>query len=203
MRNTKKDRRSERVLSSHRLVLTILGPTGAEVLKEIIMTVDISKHGVRARGRRTLQPNWKGTLVQLNSGRQVPCRVTWQVKPTAEADYRETGIEIQANFDFWGRSFTSGDLEWLEAPVLIKSATVPPEKLLQALRNSAAFQGSSNGELLEAVWCGLVEQMEERRVFTRAELVAAIQKISHNMLEKATVRSLASQPSNGAVANAS
>ena len=180
MRKSAKERRSERVAAVHRMMLTILSPTGAELLKEIIITVDVSRHGARVRGRRTLQPNWKGTLVQLSSGRQVPCRVSWQVKPTPEADYFETGVEIMANFDFWGRSFSSGDLESLEAPILIENAGLPPEELLQALRNASG----GNGELLEAVWCGLVEQMEERKVFTRAELVASIRKVSQMMLDK-------------------
>ena len=52
---SRKDRRSERVPAVHRLMLTILSPTGAELLKEIIISVDVSKHGARVRGRRTLQ----------------------------------------------------------------------------------------------------------------------------------------------------
>ena len=142
---SRKDRRSERVPAVHRLMLTILSPAGAELLKEIIISVDVSKHGARVRGRRTLQPNWKGTLVQLSSGRQVPCRVSWQVKPTAEAEYFETGIEIMANFDFWGHAFSDGDLALAEATTLIENSSLPAEELLEELRKASAFQASESG----------------------------------------------------------
>src|ERR1019366_10189315 len=115
MRKSKMDRRSERVLVVHRLLLTIFSPGGAELLKEIVTTLDISKHGARVRGRRTLQENWKGTLTHLSSDRQVPCRVSWQSKSNTDGEYFESGIEILADFDFWDSCFSNGDLALAEA----------------------------------------------------------------------------------------
>ena len=184
MRKSKMDRRSERVLVAHRLLLTIFCPGGAELLKEIVTTLDISKHGARIRGRRTLQENWNGTLTHLSSDRQVPCRVSWQIKPNPDAEYFESGIEILADFEFWGRTFSNGDLELAEATSEIEDLTLPPEELLEQLREASAFQVGENGKLLEAIWCGLVEQMEEQKVITRAELLASIRKMSMLTLDK-------------------
>ena len=178
MRTSKKDRRSERIPVAHRLILSILGVSGAEMLKEIITTVEVSQHGARIRGRRTLQRDWKGMFVQLSSGRQAPVRVVWQVKPSEEAEFYESGVEILAEFNFWGRAFASPDLEPEQAGIAIEEAAVTPEEFLQELKKSSAFRSDQNGKLLEAMWCGLIEQLEERRLLTRKELVAAIRKVA-------------------------
>lgn len=177
MRTSRKDRRSERVPATHRLMLTILGPSGAEVLKEIVTTVEISQHGARLRGRRTLQTNWQGILVQLSSGRQASFRVVWQTKPASALEYMESGVELLANFSFWERTFSNPDAEPAAAEIVIETATVGPEELLQQLCQSPGFQAQDRERVLEAVWCGLIEQLEERHVITRPELVASIRKI--------------------------
>ncbi len=151
MRTSRKDRRSERVPATRKLILTILGPSGAEILKEIITTVEISKHGARVRGRRTLQSNWKGNFVQLDSGRQAPVRVVWQVKPEA-SEYMESGLEILADFDFWDRAFANPDAEPQPVKIVIEDSAVPAEELLQKFKKSGAFQAQSNEKVLETVW---------------------------------------------------
>ena len=177
MRTSKKDRRSERIPALYRLILSIpIPPGGTEVLKEMITTVEVSQHGARIRGRNTLQQGWQGFLVLLNSGIQTPCRVVWQVKPSPKADFFETGVEIQAKFNFWGRVFSHGDEESAKIAVVIEDTSIPPEEFLQALRKSSAFQAEQSGKLLESVWGGLVEQLEERKIFTRAELAASIRR---------------------------
>ena len=175
MRTSKKDRRSERVPVTQRLILTILGTSGSEVLKEIVTTVEVSQHGARVHGRRSLQPNWKGNFVQLNSGRQAPVRVVWQVKPEGNAEYMESGVEILAEFNFWNRDFANPDAEPEPAEIVIENAAIPAEELLQ---KSAAFKAQSNEKVLETVWSGLVDQLEERSVLTRKELAEAIRKLA-------------------------
>lgn len=178
MRTSRKDRRSERVPATHRLMLGILGPSGAEFLKEIVTTVEVSQHGALIHGHRTFQTNWRGTLLQLSSGRQVPFRVVWQIKPPTGGEYLETGVEILADFNFWGLAFSNPDAEPVPATITIENDAVSPEELLQALRKWSAFQPPEAGRLLETIWCGLVQQLEEHNVFTRAELVSTLRKIS-------------------------
>ena len=177
MRTSRKDRRSERVPVTHRLLLTILGPSGAVILKEIVTTVEISQHGARLRGRRTLESNWKGVVVQLSSGLQAPCRIVWQAKSASEPAFLETGVEILAPYNFWGRSFSNPDAEPEPAEIVIEDASVTPEVLLRELGEASDSQSQGDMQVLETVWCGLVEQLEERNLFTRAELIAAIRKI--------------------------
>jgi len=178
MRTSKKNRRSERVPIGQRLLLTILGPSGAEILREIVNTVEVSQHGARIRGRRTLQPNWKGNIVHLISGRQAPVRVVRQVKPEASAEFLESGLEILADFNFWNRAFANPDAEPDPVEIAIEDASIPAEEMLQRLKKSGAFQALSNEKVLETVWSGLVDQLEERNLLTRKELVEAIRKIA-------------------------
>ena len=177
MRTSKKDRRSERVPAAHRMILTILGPNGAEVLKEIITTIEISQHGARIKGRRSLQPNWRGLLVNLNSGRQAPVRIVWQTKGSPNAEYMESGVEVLADFNFWGQVFQSPDTNPEQAWIAIENAGMSAKELLQVFRNASAFEPEQREKVLEAVWCGLVEQLEARKVFTRKELVATVRRI--------------------------
>ena len=177
MRTSQKERRSERVPETHRLLLTILGPSGAVLLKEIVTTVEIAQHGARLKGRRTLESNWKGVLIQLGSGQQAPCRVVWQSKSASEPACLETGVEILATHNFWRRGFSNPDAEPESAEIVIEEAPVTPEALLRELGEASASQAKGDMQVLEAVWCGLVEQLEERNLFTRAELIAAIRKI--------------------------
>lgn len=173
MARSKKDRRSERIAAKHRMILSILGTSGAELLKEIITTVEVSQHGARIQGRRTLQPGWQGALVHLSSGRQAPIRVVWHVK--AAGEYFETGIELLAEHNFWGRTFANPDVT--EQQPAIENLFVSPQELIAILGKSLPAGSAKDQTMLEAVWCGLVEQLEERKVFTRQELVAAIRKL--------------------------
>ncbi len=68
MKPSRKDRRSKRIPAAHRLLLTILSPTGSEIAKEIVTTVEVSSHGARVRGIRTFRPDSQGLLTQLGSG---------------------------------------------------------------------------------------------------------------------------------------
>ena len=175
MRTSRKDRRSERVTAAHRLMLTVLGESGGEILKEIITTIEISQHGTRIKGRRTLQPNWRGNLIQLSSGRQTPFRVVWQVKSPSDPLYLEAGLEILATTSFWGRSFANPDADPEAPEIVIENVALSPQELLRELRKISPAPGSPR--VLEAAWCGLVEQLEERKVFTRTELVASLRKL--------------------------
>ncbi len=167
MRTSRKDRRSERVPTTHKLLLTILGPSGAVILKEIVTSVEISQHGARLRGRRTLEADWKGVLVQLGSGQQAPCRVVWQTKSVSVPASLETGVEILSVHDFWRRNFSNPDAEPESAEIVIEDASVTPEMLLRKLGEASNSHAKGDMQVLEAVWCGLVEQLEERNLFTR------------------------------------
>jgi len=156
------------------MMLSILSPSGAEILKEIITIVEVSEQGARFRGRRTLQPEWKGNIVQLSSGRQAPVRIVWQVKAADQPEFWETGIEILADYNFWDRPFSNPDAE---PELAIDNAALPVEEFLKALRQGPAAQSQHNNKLLETLWCGLVEQLEELKVLTRQDLVAAIRRI--------------------------
>jgi hypothetical protein len=183
MKTTQKKRRSKRVSAAHRLMLKILGADGGDVVKEVVTTVELSRHGARLRGRRALTLDARGLLVQLRSGEQIPFRVAWQIKAPAGQGYLDTGVEFLEDSDFWKQTFSREET----APAAAEEAATPlrklppekllPEKLLEDLLQSPAFQDRESGLFLEGVWCGLVEQLEERHVFTRAELVASLRAI--------------------------
>ena len=178
MKKSSKKRRSERLPAAVRLLLTIQGPSGAAVLKEVITTVEVSQYGARLRGRRPMEVGLQGVLIQLSSGRQTPFRVAWQIPSPDHPAYLDTGVELMPNLDFWGRTFSSAP-EPPPMEVVLEDATVSPAELLQALSPKSPEPGDAKaGQLLETVWCGLVEQLEERNVFTRAELVASIRRIA-------------------------
>ena len=178
MKKPAKKRRSDRQLAAVRLLLTILGPSGASVMKEVITTVEISQYGARLRGRRRMEVGWQGVLIQLSSGQQAPFRVAWQIPSPDHSAYLDTGVELMPHLDFWGRTFSPAP-EPPSMEVVLEDATLSPAELLQALSPKSPEPGEAKTEqFLETVWCGLVEQLEERNVFTRAELVAAIRKIA-------------------------
>jgi hypothetical protein len=184
MKESRKDRRGKRVPATHRLLITILGPTGGEISKEIVSTVEVSQHGARVRGRRTLRPDSQGLLTQLSSGRQAPFRVAWQQK-SSEPNAIDTGVELLSTFDFWGAIFSDSSIQPVPAAAPVESAVesgsppISPAELLDELRKAA--QSSSSDQktrVLEAVWCALIEQLEERQVFTREELLTAIRSVA-------------------------
>ena len=178
MKKSSKKRRSDRLPAAVRLLLTILGPSGAAVLKEVITTVEVSQFGARLRGRRPMEVGWQGMLIQLSSGRQAPFRVAYQIPSPDDPAYLDTGVELMPSLDFWGRKFSSAP-EPAPMEVVLEDATISPAELLQALSpKSPESPGTQSVQLLETVWCGLVEQLEERNVFTRAEMVASLRKIA-------------------------
>ena len=174
MKATNKKRRSERVAATHRLMLIVQGPSGAAILKEIVTTLEISRHGALIRGRQPLQPGWTGSLLHLSSCRQVPFRVAYQVQAASSPVFFDTGLEILAPTDFWGRAFSNSRAPSDACDILLQNSAVSPAELLEELRKASPDPG---GRLLEALWCGLVEQLEERRVFTRTELAATLRKL--------------------------
>jgi hypothetical protein len=177
MKTLRKERRSKRLPAKHILMLTILGPSGNEVVKEVVKTVELSRHGARIRGRRALEPDWRGVLLELKSLRQAPFRVAWQDKAPAGQGYLDTGVEFLGDFEFWEQTFSNENKEPVHA-ITIQNDVVSPKELLQELLDSPAFEARESGRLLKEIWCGLVEQLEERNFFTRAELVASLRKIA-------------------------
>ena len=176
MNTSRKDRRSKRIPAKHRLMLTILNTSGTAVVKEIVITVEVSRHGARIRGRRPLQTGWKGVLAELSSLRKAPFRVAWQAKASDATGYLDSGVEFLEDAEFWVERFSKPDPEPVP-PAKVEQAPVSMEKLLEELSELSAFQGQEKGRVLEGILCGLVEQLEERKIFTRAELVACLRKV--------------------------
>ena len=176
MKGTRKDRRSRRIPAAHRLLLTIIGPTGSEIAKEIVSTVELSQFGARVRGRRSLRPESEGVLTQLRSGRQARIRIAWQKKSDESAGFFDTGVEILSGFDYWEISFAE------PAPTLahaVQPAGIAPltaQELLGEMKEK--FSGEAGTGSMEILWCGLIEQLEANKVFTRDELIATVRSIA-------------------------
>ena len=180
MKPSRKDRRSKRVPAAHRLLLTILGPTGTEIAKEIVTTVELSLHGARVRGIRTFRPDSQGLLTQLDTGQQAPIRVAWQARAASNPRFLDTGVEFLSEFDFWGISSSEPTAEPTKptppaAP--IQSPSISPQGLLDELEKTSQPSGDHRARTLEAAWCNLIEQLEERKVFRREELLASLRDI--------------------------
>lgn len=177
MSGTRRNRRSKRVPGTHRLLLTILGPTGLEIAKEIVSTVELSQYGARVRGRRSLRPESEGVLTQLRSGRQARIRIAWQRKCSESAEFFDTGVELLSGFDYWGDSFADPHASVRDA--VPGSAGVAPLTTLELLGElKEELSGDAGARSMELLWCGLVEQLEVNKVFTRDELIAAIRSIA-------------------------
>ena len=176
MKGTRKDRRSKRIPAAHRLLLSIQGPAGMEISKEIVSTVELSQFGARIRGRRSLRPGAEGMLTQLRSGRQARIRIAWQERLGDSAEFFDTGLELLSGFDYWGISFADpapGEVTQ-EAPSTSDPLTA--HALLEEFRNAARIGA---GELpLEVLWCGLIEQLEAKQLLERNDLVAAIRGLA-------------------------
>ena len=178
MKSTSKDRRSRRIPAAHRLLLTIVGGAGSEIAKEIVSTVELSQFGARVRGRRMLRPESEGVLTQLSSGRQARVRIAWQQKAPAPPGFLDTGLEILSGFDYWGDSFTESAVS--PAPLLPLGSNGLAPLTVEALLNHLKEQsGSASGlQPLETIWCGLIEQLEARKVLSREDLIAAVRSIA-------------------------
>ncbi|MBI4479082.1 MAG: hypothetical protein HY651_03570 [Acidobacteria bacterium] len=173
MKGTRKDRRSRRIPAAHRLLLTIFGPTGSEIAKEIVSTVELSQFGAHVRGRRMLRPEAEGLLTQLSSGRQARVRIAWQKSDTTAGVF-DTGVEILSGFDYWGISFAE------PAPAVSScgaaSTPLTTEELLGELKQTAS--GDSGSRILETIWSGLIEQLEARKVISRDDLISSVRSIA-------------------------
>ena len=180
MKPSAKNRRSKRIPASHRLMLTILGPTGLEVSKEIVTTAEVSLHGARIQGVRTFRPDSQGVLTQLKTGLQAPVRIAWQTR-AADPKYLDTGIEFLSAFDFWGVSFSKPKAQPAQPASPEAPPPVSPQALLEEFEKSSPLsedsRNSQRARTLEAAWCGLIDQLEERNVFSRDELLASLRTI--------------------------
>lgn len=173
MKGSRKDRRSKRVAAAHRVLLTVLNANGAEIAKEIVSTVEVSQYGARVRGRRIMRPESEGVLTRLSSGRQARIRIAWQQKDSSHSGYLDTGVELLSGFDYWGISFAEPEA----APANGSGSNMPAtaQQLLEELKSAAS--GDAGSAMLEALWCGLIEQLEARKVLSREELVSSIRGI--------------------------
>jgi hypothetical protein len=164
------------------MLLTIVNTSGGEIAKEIVSTVEISQHGARVRGRRLLRRDWEGLLTQLSSGRQAKIRVVWQRPSEAQSGLLDSGVELLSGFDYWGVSFADPLAEAASnedatgapagAKVSLESSTA------QELIDTLAAEVANRPQVLEAVWCALVEQLEARQAISRADLISAIRSLA-------------------------
>jgi hypothetical protein len=177
MKGTRKDRRSRRVPAIHRMLLTILGPNGSEIAKEIVSTVELSRFGARLRGRRSFRPEAEGLLTLLRSGRQARVRVVWQSKTTDSSGYMDTGVEILSGFDYWGAAFAEVDPAEAAAPESGAGSAERSALAIQDVLTELADRGP-NERNLETLWSVLIENLEGRKVITRDDLIAAIRNIA-------------------------
>jgi hypothetical protein len=147
-----------------------------EIMKEIVTAVELSQHGARVRGYRTVNSDAQGLLTQLSSGRQAPIRVAWQRRAQEDPNFLDTGVELLSGFDFWGITFTDPATHPARSSEPGKRAVSPRELLeeLQKLLPSA----NHRAQVLESIWCGLIEQLEARRVITREDMVVALRGLA-------------------------
>jgi hypothetical protein len=180
-RPSRKDRRSKRIPASQRLLLTILGPTGLEVSKEIVTTVEVSLHGARVRGIRTFRPDSQGVLTQLSSGQAAPVRIAWQTRAASNQNLLDTGVEFLSAFDFWGMAFSEPPAPGAAPPEKVDRPPINPKELLEELdKASESADHAQRARTLEVAWCGLIDQLEERNVLSRDELLASLRSISRS-----------------------
>ena len=171
-------RRSRRVPAKHPLMLTILGSNGEEVLKEFVSTVELSKHGARIRGRQVLPPDGRGILVQLKTLRRAAFRVAWPSTAPSALGYIDTGVELIDEFEHWETFYTDAKAQTNQQITGIENPTLSAQELFQSMLQSSFFDAKGTGRVLERVWCSLVEQLEERKILSRADLVTSLRKIS-------------------------
>lgn len=182
MTGSSERRRSERIPAAHKMML-VVADADITVSKEVVTTVLISKYGAQVRGRRAIDPAAAGRVMNLGSCREAKCRVAWHLPSTSHPGFFDTGLEFLDNEDFWGCKFSeyhpvmTATQAKLEKPS-VSSATpseLTPRKLLEHLRMAGSSPNAN--DLNEALWCGLVEQLEQRRVFTRNEMVSTLKRL--------------------------
>jgi hypothetical protein len=156
--------------------------------KEVVTTLHISKHGAHLLGRRALQQDLKGRVAHLSTCKQAPFRIVWHAPSRKQPGFHEMGIEFEELSDFWGASFETQDtLAITQSPEPKESPAVAGEPATAKVDESTCgtildqlrrIPSNPEGrEITDAIWCGLVEQLEERRVITRGELIASLRKV--------------------------
>ena len=184
MKTGNKSRRSPRIPARHNMMLMVDGNAGETVSKEVVTTVLISRHGAHLVSRRPLDENTKGKVAHLGTCKQATFRIAWQTPSRSQPGYHEMGIEFEDLSDFWGASFgevkpvevaTSAEPE-RESPIRTSSAAdLSGTEVLELLK--IASSNAEGREITDAIWCGLVEQLEERRLITRGELIASLRRV--------------------------
>lgn len=175
-----KRRRSKRVSKSERVMVSIVEPSPVQ---DVVVTLEVSQHGAKVLARRHFIPDSKGTALFIATGREVPCRIAWQRSPGPEGRM-ETGLEIYANGNFWGLDLEGSELEQDQAPVpalppalLPASKKAPTASISEVIDSLAA---KNTGSLSVDLWCLLVDALEAKGVFTRAELTAMLKKLGRS-----------------------
>jgi hypothetical protein len=172
-----KRRRSKRVSKSERVMVSITDPSPVQ---DVVVTLEVSQHGAKVLARRHFVTDSRGTAMFIATGREVPCRVAWQRAPGAEGRM-ETGLEIYANGNFWGLDLEGSELEPELLPHAL-TAAAPKAAAGKVAASSVATMvdalGSKNAATLSIeLWCALVDNLEAKGVFTRAELAAMLRKL--------------------------
>ena len=182
MKGTNKDRRSERIPAVHKMML-VVADGDVTISKEVVATVLISQYGAQVRGRRAVNLAATGLVMNLSSCRQAKIRIAWHLPSTSHPGYFDTGIEFLDTADFWGCKFSeyrpvmiaaNAKLEKPSANTAVP-AELTPRKLLDHLRMAGSSPKASN--LNEKLWCELVEQLEQRGVFTRTEMISTLKRL--------------------------
>lgn len=188
-----KDRRSKRVAAKHNIMLMVETGQDKPPSKEVVTTMHISQHGAHLLGRRPLLENSKGRVAHLSTCKQAPFRIAWQAPSRTRPGYHEMGIEFEEPLDFWGTNFEPGTSPASVEGVLQESGALEMPAAPKPRQSSASADKAASGTILEqlrtipssaegreitdAIWCGLIEQLEERRVISRAELIASLRKV--------------------------
>jgi hypothetical protein len=194
-------RRSKRISKSERVMLDITNPGPVQ---DIVVTLEVSAHGAKVLARRSMEKEARGTAMFITAGRQVPCRIAWQ--RAAGPDGRmETGLEIYATGNFWGLDLAGSEVAVevepskplppaLKVSVSVPAAAAKPSAAASRPSHAThaaipAAKPSSTQAMLEALggnrsaslpidlWCMLVDNLEAKGVFSRAELIAMLKKI--------------------------
>ena len=188
MKAGNKSRRSPRIPARHNIMLMVNGAEGETASREVVTTVHISRHGAHLIGRRRLDENTKGKVAHLGTCRQAAFRIAWQTPSTLQPGYHEMGIEFEDLSDFWEASFEDAKpVETAASPQGTRESssttTDAPDlsnaEVLELLRSVPATR--EGYEITDALWCGLVEQLEERRVITRSELIASLRRVAQQI----------------------
>jgi hypothetical protein len=188
MKTENKNRRSARIPAKHNIMLMVEGAEGQSLAKEVVTTVRISRHGAQLLGRNPLRENSTGKVAHLSTCRQAPFRIAWQAPSTEKPGFHEIGIEFEDLSDFWGGTFPGSDpaqpamanpsinsqLASAE-PLAAAASRLSSSDILQQLRTIPASK--EGREITDAIWCGLIEQLEERRVISRNELISSLRKV--------------------------